>query len=191
MSAKACRRAGWRRLDKTNFQEAIASRLAPQRLLLEFNEDVLLSNNDEMHRTLKQLTAMGVHLAIDNFGAGNSSISNLIRLPVSKINIDQSFIHQMEGDQNIRTIVNMIVGLGKSLGVTISAGGVETEAQAQYLRQIGCNEVQGFLYGHPQPEIGEGNLTSQTASVELDTEPVVLPFENEAPPRENVVRLVG
>lgn len=167
------------------------SGLAPQRLLLEFNEDVLLSNNDEMHRTLKQLTAMGVHLAIDNFGAGNSSISNLIRLPVSKINIDQSFIHQMEGDQNIRTIVNMIVGLGKSLGVTISAGGVETEAQAQYLRQIGCNEVQGFLYGHPQPEIGEGNLTSQTASVELDTEPVLLPFENEAPPRESVVRLVG
>lgn len=164
------------------------SGLAPQRLLLEFNEDVLLRNNDEMHKTLKQLAAMGVHLAIDNFGAGNSSISNLTQLPVSKIKIAQSFIHTMESDQNIGTMVNMIVGLGKSLGITISASGVETEAQAHYLREIGCNEVQGFYYGRPQPDIAEENFisgaaaSSQYTSLELETEPVELPCEKEAMP---------
>jgi len=172
------------------------SGLAPQRLLLEFNEDVLLRNNDEMHKTLKQLAAMGVHLAIDNFGAGNSSISNLTRLPVSKIKIPQSFIHTMESDQNIGTMVNMIVGLGKSLGITISASGVETEAQAHYLREIGCNEVQGFYYGRPQPDIAEENFISSAAaasqytSLELEMEPVELPCEKEAMPDSELTEVL-
>ncbi|MFQ5625514.1 MAG: putative bifunctional diguanylate cyclase/phosphodiesterase [Methyloligellaceae bacterium] len=183
--------------------------LAPERLLLEFTEDVLLRNNDELLKTFQQLTAMGVLLAIDKFGAGNSSISNLTRLPVSKIKIDQSFIPEMENDKNIGAIVNMIVGLGKSLGVTISAGGVETESQAQFLRQIGCHEVQGYLYGRPQMEIhheppsaprasdssdllasltgrddasGRPGAATENTPVELDTEPVELPCEAEAPP---------
>ena len=190
-------------------------RRVPERLLLEFTEDVLLRNNNELLKTLKKLTAIGVQLALDNFGAGNSSISNLTRLPISKIKIDQSFIHKMESDKDIGAIVDMIVGLGKSLGVTISAGGVETESQAQYLRQIGCNEVQGFLFGRPQPKIihqiptappasdssgflvslpnrGEASnragASAECTLVELETEPVVLSGADET---QRVCELTG
>ena len=127
--------------------------LAPERLLLEFTEEVLFRNNSEALDTLKQLTGMGVQLAIDNFGTGYSSLKYLTQIPVSKIKIDRSFIHEMENDKDTGAIVRTIIGLGKSLDVTIAADGVETREQARYLREIGCNEVQGFLFGHPQSEI--------------------------------------
>ncbi len=129
------------------------SGLAPERLLLEFTEEVLFRNNSEALATLKKLTGMGVQLAIDNFGTGYSSLKYLTQLPVSKIKIDRSFIHEMQSDKDTGAIVRTIIGLGKSLDLTIAADGVETRAQAQYLRQIGCNEVQGFLFGRPQSEI--------------------------------------
>jgi diguanylate cyclase (GGDEF)-like protein len=126
------------------------------RLLLEFKEDLLIRNADETVKTLKELTGMGVLLALDDFGTGYSSLSYLTRLPVSKIKIDQSFINQMETDDDIGAIVKTIIGLGKSLDVTIAAEGVETQTQASYLRKAGSNEVQGFLFGRPAAKI-QGN----------------------------------
>lgn len=126
------------------------------RLLLEFKEDLLFRNVEETVKTLKELTGMGVLLALDDFGTGYSSLSYLTRLPVSKIKIDQSFINEMETDDDISAIVKTIIGLGKSLDVTIAAEGVETQTQASYLRKAGCNEVQGFLFGRPAAKI-QGN----------------------------------
>jgi hypothetical protein len=96
---------------------------------------------------------MGVLLALDDFGTGYSSLSYLTRLPISKIKIDRSFIEEMETDEDIGAIVKTIIGLGKSLNVTIAAEGVETETQARYLRKAGCNEVQGYLFGRPAAKI--------------------------------------
>ncbi len=127
--------------------------VAPNRLLLEFKEDLLFRNAEETVKTLKELTGMGVLLALDDFGTGYSSLSYLTRLPVSKIKIDRSFISEMEADEDVSAIVKTIIGLGNSLDVTIAAEGVETESQARYLRSAGCNEVQGFLFGRPAAKI--------------------------------------
>lgn len=169
------------------------------RLLLEFTEDLLIRHPDETVKTLKQLTAMGVLLALDDFGSGYSSLSYLTRLPIAKIKIDRSFIHSMDSDKDIGAIVKTIVGLGRSLDLIVAAEGVETEDQARTLRQMGCNEVQGFLFGRPQstvPDQPQGissptdDLNSAAAlmradhipgrieitpPMEIETEPVCLP----------------
>ena len=123
------------------------------RLLLEFTEDLLIRHPDETVKTLKELTQMGVLLALDDFGTGYSSLRYLARLPVAKIKIDRAFIRDMDSDKDIGAIVNTIVGLGRSLDMIVAAEGVETERQAQILRRLGCNEVQGFLYGRPEATV--------------------------------------
>ena len=132
------------------------------RLLLEFTEDLLIRHPEDTVKTLQQLTAMGVLLALDDFGTGYSSLSYLTRLPIAKIKIDQSFIHRMASDEDVGAIVKTIVGLGRSLDLVVAAEGVETEDQAQTLRRMGCDEVQGFLFGHPESKVREQpmNLTS-------------------------------
>lgn len=129
------------------------SGLSPDRLLLEFTEDLLLRKTDETIDTLQELTGMGVRLAIDNFGSGYSSLAYLTRLPVSKIKIDQSYIRDMETSKDASAIVKTIVGIGHSLDVTIVAEGVETQEQASRLRDAGCGEVQGYFFGRPAHEI--------------------------------------
>ena len=86
---------------------------------------------------------------MDDFGTGYSSLSYLARFPFSKIKIDRQFIRNMTRDPAMRAIVKTIIALGKSLDVTITAEGVETEEQAAMLREFGCPQVQGFLYGYP------------------------------------------
>ncbi len=130
------------------------SGLAPERLLLEFTEELLIRKPGATEETLRQLTDMGVRLAIDNFGSGHSSLSFLTRLPVSKIKIDRSFVSRMGSDDEAGAIIKTIIGIGNSLDLTIVAEGVETQEQARQLRDAGCGEVQGFLYGRPQSEVG-------------------------------------
>ncbi len=132
-------------LDETGFPAS--------RLLLEITENLLLKNTEETIETLKKLTDIGVSLVLDDFGTGYSSLSYLTRFPVRKIKIDRSFIDLIDAEPERSSIVSTIIGLGKSLNVTITAEGVETNAQADYLRRLGCNEVQGFLFGRPRPEI--------------------------------------
>jgi len=123
--------------------------LPPERLELEITESLLINDTDEVLGKLNRLRQLGVHIAMDDFGTGYSSLSYLARFPFSKIKIDRQFIRNMTRDPAMRAIVKTIIALGKSLDVTITAEGVETEEQAAMLREFGCPQVQGFLYGYP------------------------------------------
>jgi len=127
--------------------------LEPERLELEITENIILQNTDAVIETLKRLDQLGVSIAMDDFGTGYSSLSYLTRLPVKKIKIDRSFIDTLGTSEQTCAIVSSIVGLGKSLHVTITAEGVETESQAEILRKWGCNQVQGFYYGTLDAEV--------------------------------------
>ncbi len=129
--------------------------LAPNRLELEITEATLLQNTDAVMETLTRLGQMGVSIAMDDFGTGYSSLSYLTRFPVKKIKIDRSFIDTLGVSPQTSAIVSSIVGLGQSLHVIITAEGVETEDQAEMLKQWGCDQVQGFYYGRPEPEVPE------------------------------------
>ena len=136
--------------------------LPPERLELEITESLLINDTEEVLGKLNRLRQLGVHIAMDDFGTGYSSLSYLARFPFSKIKIDRQFIRNMTRDTAMRAIVKTIIALGKSLDVTITAEGVETEEQAAMLREFGRPQVQGFLYGYPgaadantKPEAGK------------------------------------
>jgi diguanylate cyclase (GGDEF)-like protein len=144
------------------------TKLPPERLELEITENLLINDTEEVLGKLNRLRQLGVAIAMDDFGTGYSSLNYLARFPFSKIKIDRQFIRNMTRDPATRAIVRTIIALGKSLDVTITAEGVETEEQAAMLREFGCPQVQGFLYGYPgAAETGvkpEGNVTSITAA---------------------------
>jgi diguanylate cyclase (GGDEF)-like protein len=144
------------------------TKLPPARLELEITENLLINDTEEVLGKLNRLRQLGVAIAMDDFGTGYSSLNYLARFPFSKIKIDRQFIRNMTRDPATRAIVKTIIALGKSLDVTITAEGVETEEQAAILRDFGCPQVQGFLYGYPgAAETGvkpEGNVTSITAA---------------------------
>lgn len=127
--------------------------LEAQRLELEITESTILENTDAVIETLTKLDQLGVSIAMDDFGTGYSSLSYLTRFPVKKIKIDRSFIDTLGSNPQTSAIVSSIVGLGQSLHVTITAEGVETEGQAAMLKRWGCDQVQGYYYGHPEAEV--------------------------------------
>jgi EAL domain-containing protein (putative c-di-GMP-specific phosphodiesterase class I) len=142
--------------------------LSPERLELEITENLLINDTEEVLAKLSRLRQLGVNIAMDDFGTGYSSLSFLARFPFSKIKIDRQFVRNMTRDPAMRAIVKSVIALGKSLDVVITAEGVETEEQAEMLREFGCPQVQGFLYGYPGPadtslmELS-GNVTPITA----------------------------
>ncbi|TGD95081.1 bifunctional diguanylate cyclase/phosphodiesterase [Methylobacterium nonmethylotrophicum] len=127
-----------------------ASGLPPSRLELEITESVLLQDDDVTVAILHRLRALGVSTAMDDFGTGYSSLSYLRRFPFDKIKIDQCFVRNLQ-EAGSSEIVRATVSLGKALGMTVLAEGVETEAQAAMLREAGCDELQGYLFGRPCP----------------------------------------
>ena len=129
-----------------------ASGLAARRLELEITEGLLLSDTDSVMRQLADLKALGVKIAMDDFGTGYSSLSYLWKFPFDKLKIDQSFTRALGGaDDHLASVIQAIVALGRSLGMRITAEGVETEAQAEFLSRVGCDELQGFHLGRPMP----------------------------------------
>jgi diguanylate cyclase (GGDEF)-like protein len=124
--------------------------LAPNRLELEITENLLINDTEEVLGKLNRLRELGVAIAMDDFGTGYSSLSYLARFPFSKIKIDRQFIRNMTRDPAMRAIVKTIVALGRSLEIAVTAEGVETQEQAAMLREFGCPQVQGFLYGYPE-----------------------------------------
>jgi EAL domain-containing protein (putative c-di-GMP-specific phosphodiesterase class I) len=134
--------------------------LEPERLELEITEGIILQNTEAVMETLKRLDQLGVSIAMDDFGTGYSSLSYLTRFPVKKIKIDRSFIDTLGTSPQTSAIVSSIVGLGQSLKVTITAEGVETEGQAAMLKKWGCDQVQGFYYGKPEPDVPEAEQSS-------------------------------
>ena len=125
--------------------------IKPQRLELEVTETAMMQDRDRAAVILKQLTEMGISVAVDDFGTGYSNLSYLIDFSFQKLKIDRSFISRIDTDSNSGAVVSTIVGLSRALGVHAIAEGVETENQATMLRAAGCDVVQGYLFGRPAP----------------------------------------
>jgi diguanylate cyclase (GGDEF)-like protein/PAS domain S-box-containing protein len=127
------------------------SSLPPNRLELEITETLLLEKSSQVLATLHALRALGVRICMDDFGTGYSSLSYLRSFPFDKIKIDQSFVRDLAANPDAQAIIRSIVSLGKGLGVTITAEGVETEAELSCLRVEGCHGGQGFLFSRARP----------------------------------------
>ena len=125
--------------------------LPARRLELEITETLLLEKSSQVLATLHALRALGVRISMDDFGTGYSSLSYLRSFPFDKIKIDQSFVRDLGANRDAQAIVRSIISLGMGLGVTITAEGVETEAELSCLRTEGCHEGQGFLFSRARP----------------------------------------
>lgn len=118
---------------------------------IEITESAAMQNPDHTISRIEELQSLGVLLSIDDFGTGFSSLSYLQKIHADRIKIDRSFISAIDGSAESACIPEMIINLGHKLGFSILAEGVETEAQAETLKALGCDEVQGFLFSHPLP----------------------------------------
>ena|GEM_PF-176460 len=141
---------------RNNLAESIRTVLTttdckPEWLGLEITESLLLDDAEEIRRALAELDAMGLSIAIDDFGTGYSALGYLNRFPVSVLKIDRSFVHGITTDRDRAELVKAIVSMARSLRMGLVAEGVETDAQAAYLSNLGCHVVQGYLYGRPMP----------------------------------------
>ena len=123
--------------------------LSPEQVELELTESMLAEDAERAERSLRTLHASGFQLAIDDFGTGYSSMLALQRYPLARLKIDRSFVKDVGTDANSATIVRATVELAHALGLAVMAEGVETEVQEQFLREVGCDEVQGFRYARP------------------------------------------
>jgi EAL domain-containing protein (putative c-di-GMP-specific phosphodiesterase class I) len=121
------------------------------RVVLEITETVLAENPDEVKQQLERLRALGVRIALDDFGTGYSSMSYLQRFPFDKLKIDRSFVEPLGRSAESGVMIQAMVTLGRALGLSVLAEGVETEEQRVLLRLAGCDELQGFLFAKPAP----------------------------------------
>ncbi|WP_027554957.1 EAL domain-containing protein [Bradyrhizobium sp. Cp5.3] len=127
------------------------SGLAPERLELEITETVLIRDDEEALTILQQLRELGVRIALDDFGTGYSSLSYLHRFPFDKIKIDRSFISDIGEPEDSSPIVQAVVHMAAARHMATTAEGVETEAQREVLRQLGCSQMQGWLFSPAVP----------------------------------------
>ncbi len=134
------------------------ARIPPTRLELEITESLLLSENETTLHALHELRAMGVRISMDDFGTGYSSLSYLRSFPFDKIKIDRSFMRDLVERADSQAIMQAVIGLGKSLGMTTTTEGVETERQLQLVCELGVDEVQGFLFSPPLAPAALANL---------------------------------
>ncbi|MGL4726165.1 MAG: putative bifunctional diguanylate cyclase/phosphodiesterase [Scandinavium sp.] len=125
--------------------------LPAQRLELEVTESTLFTESSMPMNALNKLRAMGVNISIDDFGTGYSSLSRLSSLAFDKIKIDKSFVRSLSTQQDALNIIRLITGMAKSLNMKAVAEGVETQEQLESLQALGCDFVQGYLFGKPQP----------------------------------------
>jgi len=138
--------------------------LSPNRLELEITEGVLFDDLSRATSILRRLKALGVRIAMDDFGTGYSSLSYLQSFPFDKIKIDKSFVSNVRENSQSAAIIRAIIGLGSGLSMDITAEGVETATQLEFLKQEHCTEVQGYLVGRPYPideyaeEVGNPSL---------------------------------
>jgi len=126
-------------------------RLPPNALTLEITERLMLIDEPRIRADLDSLNRLGVHLSVDDFGTGYSSLSYLKRLPVDELKLDRSFVRDIETDEGDRALATAVMGIGRSLGQTVVAEGVETLEQHQFLLQAGCPVAQGYYYARPMP----------------------------------------
>lgn len=128
-----------------------ASGLPPDRLELEITEGVLFTNAEDAQRQLREIRALGVRIAMDDFGTGFSSLGYLHSFPCDKIKIDRSFIAKLGQSESSEAIVRAILGMARAFRVRVVAEGVETAEQASFLMKEGCHDAQGYYFGRPVP----------------------------------------
>ena len=138
-------------------------------LELEITESVAMQDPESSRKCLEALSALGIEISIDDFGTGYSSLAYLKRFPIDHLKIDQSFVQGVPDDEDDRKIVRAIIALGKSLGLTVIAEGVETEAQKAFLRAEGCDEMQGYLHSRPRADPVLDRPGASSASIPVAT----------------------
>jgi diguanylate cyclase (GGDEF)-like protein len=143
-----------------------ATKISPSRVVLEVTESVLIDNPDAAKSRLQDLRALGVRLALDDFGSGYSSLTYLQRLPFDKLKIDRAFVEALDQSANAGVIIQAIVALGRALGLSVVIEGVETEEQRVLLRLAGCNEMQGYLFARPAPREAIDQLLAGIGAIE-------------------------
>jgi diguanylate cyclase (GGDEF)-like protein/PAS domain S-box-containing protein len=136
----------------------IETGLRPARLELEITEGVLIDDFSRAVSVLNRLKALGVVIALDDFGTGYSSLSYLHSFPFDLIKIDRAFVSDLMTNRHSMAIVRAVIGLGHSLGVPVLAEGVETAQQRDFLFEVGCSAIQGYLSGKPLPAAAYGHL---------------------------------
>lgn len=124
--------------------------IPPEMLILEVTETTAMHNPEQSVEVLTRLTELGVKASIDDFGTGYSSLLYLKRLPACELKIDRAFVKELRGEGEDATIVSAIVALARTLNLRVVAEGVETQAQLEFLTQLGCNTLQGYLLGKPE-----------------------------------------
>jgi EAL domain-containing protein (putative c-di-GMP-specific phosphodiesterase class I) len=140
-------------IEAANLVETVQSALAesglePAMLELEVTEGAVQTGAGALE-VLTRLKALGVRLALDDFGTGYSALSSLKLLPFDRLKIDRSFVRDLQHDANDRALARAIIAMGRSLNLDIIAEGVETHEQLEFLREEGCDEMQGYLIGTP------------------------------------------
>ena len=125
--------------------------IAPDRLEIELTETLVMEDNEANRNMLEHFGRIGVRLAIDDFGTGHSSLSYLKRFNIDTLKIDRSFVAGLPDSANDAAIASAVVALGRSMQMSVVAEGVETELQAEFLRGLGCDEMQGYLLSRPLP----------------------------------------
>ncbi len=143
-------------------QDALAcSGLAPQYLELELTESLLMESANTTLSNMQQLTQIGVRLSVDDFGTGYSNLSYLRRFPLAKLKIDRSFVREAPSNNGDVAIVRAVIGLAHTLNLKVIAEGVETREQYDFLRDEGCDQIQGFFFARPGPAADLFNMLNK------------------------------
>jgi len=150
-------KVGTRQFRQPGFVDEVRQVLAdtgadPSRLRIGLTERTVLDRVDDVIAKMQALQALGIGLSLDDFGTGHSSLSYLRRLPLDQLKVDGSFVRDLASDPNDAAIVNTIFTMGRTLGLSVIAEGVETEAQLETLGRFGCAAYQGCLFGRPLPQ---------------------------------------
>jgi EAL domain-containing protein (putative c-di-GMP-specific phosphodiesterase class I) len=158
LSAKQFRHADLAAVVRSALTEA---RLQPGYLELELTESAVMDDAEKSASTLQVLSTMGVHISIDDFGTGYSSLSYLRRFPLDKLKIDRSFVRDLLSNPDDASIVKAIISLAHNLRLRVVAEGVETAEQLSYLRELGCDQYQGFFCSPAVPAQAFGAIVER------------------------------
>ncbi len=120
-------------------------------LELEMTESLIMTDVELAIATMTELQGLGVQISIDDFGTGYSSLSALKTFPVARLKIDKSFVDGLPASESDKTVISAMISLGQKLNLRVIAEGIETEAQAAFLRENNCDEMQGYLFSRPVP----------------------------------------
>lgn len=169
-----------------------ANGIAPHRLELEITESVMMTDTEYTMDKLRQLKDIGVRIALDDFGTGFSSLSYLRQAPFDKLKIDKSFTEDLETSEDSRAITKATLQLAKALGMRVTGEGVETQSQADFLTDNGCDELQGFMISRPKPLANLGHLIDLQPMDAIDepVEPARLKRAKRKPAADRDLRIV-